>query len=281
MSVVDLSQQSQSNYTLATGSPSQLTNTAGGNGSGFPGPATVQGLPASQRVIGYGVQGFNGGNGLIAQITVSEDHNDDMVFTEHPVEFGAVMSDHAFKRPPTLKVRVGWSNAYGGYASYAQSIYLQLLQLQVLRQLFYVYTGKRFYSNMLVKNIREVTDEKTEYVGLFDIEMQQIFLSSTSSTSPATATNLQGNDNAGANGSSGLTTTNQGQQQAQPTGYGSFVTMSGGVDAVSENQQPGYGPSTSPEGDQNNIFANVANSNNVILNSTTNSNNGGVPIGIF
>jgi hypothetical protein len=48
---------------------------------------------------------------LLPQITISEKHHDDMDITEHPVEQGAPITDHAFKRPVELIVEAAWSNS--------------------------------------------------------------------------------------------------------------------------------------------------------------------------
>lgn len=49
-----------------------------------------------------------------AQATVKEIHNDELEVTEHPVEVGAMISDHAFKRPVELILEIAWSNSPSG-----------------------------------------------------------------------------------------------------------------------------------------------------------------------
>lgn len=48
--------------------------------------------------------------GLIPQITLEEIHTDELQITDHPVEQGAVISDHAFKRPAQVIITCAWSN---------------------------------------------------------------------------------------------------------------------------------------------------------------------------
>lgn len=48
---------------------------------------------------------------LVAQATLEEMHRDDLEITEHPVEMGAPVADHAFKRPAEVIIRCAWSNA--------------------------------------------------------------------------------------------------------------------------------------------------------------------------
>lgn len=52
--------------------------------------------------------------GFHAEVTVREQHTDDMTITTHPVERGAPISDHAFRMPALLTIEAGWS-AGGAY----------------------------------------------------------------------------------------------------------------------------------------------------------------------
>jgi hypothetical protein len=54
---------------------------------------------------------------LVAQVTIQEVHQDTLEITDHPVEMGAVISDHAFKRPAELIITCAWSNSPGGNGS--------------------------------------------------------------------------------------------------------------------------------------------------------------------
>lgn len=48
---------------------------------------------------------------FVPQATIEERHMDEMEITEHPVEQGANIADHAFKRPAELVLKCGWSNS--------------------------------------------------------------------------------------------------------------------------------------------------------------------------
>lgn len=114
-------------------------------------------------------------------LTIEESHLDEAIITEHPVEMGAVMSDHIYLRPPELTLRLGWSNsdvAATGPA-YVQDIYAKLLTLKNSRKLFQVYTGKRFYKNMFVTRIPVRTDETHEYALVAEAHLKQVLLVST------------------------------------------------------------------------------------------------------
>lgn len=124
-------------------------------------------------------------------VTVEEDPSDTAVITRHPVDSGAVMSDHIYFMPPECRVRLGWSNADPAStgASYVRNIYAQLLALKNARQLFTVYTGKRVYNNMFIAELRgPVTDAKFEFSMIVDLLLQQVLLVNLSSTQTAVAT---------------------------------------------------------------------------------------------
>lgn len=102
---------------------------------------------------------------IVAQVTIDETARDDLTITEHPVELGAAITDHAYKNPAEVTIRCGWSNSSeiaAGDESYVAAVYKQLLALQVSRIPFNIQTGKRLYHNMLFRSLSQVTDEKTE-----------------------------------------------------------------------------------------------------------------------
>lgn len=131
--------------------------------------------PPSRGLVAYD------GTNIVAQVVVDEDHSDDLIITEHPVEQGALINDHAFKRPAELRVRMGWSNAWAyDHAVYdVRTIYEQILTLQATRLPFTVWTGKRQYSNMLISSLRTHTDEKMAFSFVAEIEFKEIVLVST------------------------------------------------------------------------------------------------------
>lgn len=127
---------------------------------------------------------------IAIQCTIEERHYDELTITDHPVEQGAMITDHAFKRPAEVAIRAGWSNSgiqsvitdlsevaslfdplnagleFGFNTSpfnYADQVYQQLLTLQNGRQPFQIITGKRIYQNMLIRSLAVTTDEKSEH----------------------------------------------------------------------------------------------------------------------
>lgn len=79
--------------------------------TGFVSPALQLGLQSilirPKRSIGS----------IVAQVTLQEVHQDTLEITDHPVEMGAIISDHAFKRPAELVITCAWSNSPSGNGS--------------------------------------------------------------------------------------------------------------------------------------------------------------------
>ena len=117
-------------------------------------------------------------NGFIAEVTVTEQHTDDLTITQHPVERGAAITDHAFKMPSQLTVDIGYSAAYTKLAGYdsLSSLYAQFLNMQASATLLTVQTGKRLYNNMLIKSLRVKTDQQTENVLDISLQLQEVIL---------------------------------------------------------------------------------------------------------
>lgn len=179
----------------------------------FPGGLVAQVLFRPKRQIGpystsAGQQPAGGQSPVItAMVTIEEDHRDEMMVTDHPVELGAFVSDHAFALPSQLRIRAGWSKspnltvaglaslmqagaqavnlisgitgaelAPGGSLDYCQTVYAQLRGLMLARVPMDVYTGKRIYSDMLLISIGTTTNETTENALIVDMEFRQVIL---------------------------------------------------------------------------------------------------------
>jgi hypothetical protein len=143
-----------------------------------------------------------------------------------------VISDHAYKMPARLNMRIGWSAAsapgsgtlsafgitvptFAGYwnvisgagAAYLKQIYAELLGVQTSRALLSIYTGKRIYQNMLLQTIGTTTNEETENSLIITAAFREIILVKTQTVQ------LPMNQNALANPQSNAPT-QQGSQQA-------------------------------------------------------------------
>lgn len=126
---------------------------------------------------------------LVPSVVVTETHTDALEITEYPVEIGAAMADHAFKKPAGLVMTVGFAGggalldfASGGSATgitglSPQQIYQQLLDLQSDRLPFDVVTGKRLYANMLIGSLEVTTNHQTENVLSAVITLREVLIS--------------------------------------------------------------------------------------------------------
>lgn len=119
---------------------------------------------------------------FIADLTIEENHTDELAITEHPVEQGAAIADHSYKRPAQVTIRAGWSNSSLqalGNPNYVQQIYDAILQLQSSRDTFDILTGKRQYKSMLLHRLHETTNENTENALMLTMEFRQVILTTT------------------------------------------------------------------------------------------------------
>jgi hypothetical protein len=136
-----------------------------------------------------------------AQVVVEEVHRDELVITDHPVETGARISDHAFLMPSEVVLTMGWSNSpstpgtiagiigavgstisgissliSGNSASQVKQVYENLLNLQKSRIPFEIQTGKRIYQNMLLRSLRVVTNKESENSLLVEAVCREVLL---------------------------------------------------------------------------------------------------------
>ncbi len=155
---------------------------------------------------------------IVAQATIDEHLQDEMEITDHPVELGAAISDHAFKVPTTVVLRLGWSNSpsagagllgaatgaaaaispaaravlgglelagaalsvlTGANADQLVDIYNTLQTLQLTRAMFDLYTGKRVLQNMVCKTLIVENDWKSENSLMVQMHCKQIIVVNT------------------------------------------------------------------------------------------------------
>ena len=132
-------------------------------------------------------------------VSLEEVHHDEIQLTEHPVEQGAAITDHAFVRPSEVVIKCGWSNAdYAALAdtirsladgtglageTYVDGVYQMLLKLQRDRMPFEVLTSRRRYRNMLLQGLVVTTDPKTTAALMVTATCREIFIVSTKATS--------------------------------------------------------------------------------------------------
>jgi hypothetical protein len=151
---------------------------------------------------------------IIADVTIEEAHDDQITATKHPVEAGAAITDHSYKEPAKLTLRVGWSDS-GNYDGYVSDVYASLLTLQQARGLLNVYTGKRVYQNMLLVGLTTMTDEKNEYSMMVVARLDEIIIVSTQTTTLPTTSNQANPANTAPPANGGQQQTTQGTSADQ------------------------------------------------------------------
>jgi len=107
--------------------------------------------------------------GYFFDAIIRADHTSTLRMTEHPVQTGSSIVDHAFKLPDHLTLEIGMSDAmdrfvssqFGDNTSKSVSAYQTLKGLQNDRTLLTIQTRLNKYSNMLVESIHAPDDYKT------------------------------------------------------------------------------------------------------------------------
>lgn len=140
---------------------------------------------------------------LVPDVVVSEKHVDALEITEHPVEIGASVNDHAYKRASEVTMECGFSGGGSildlvdisgiglGVGQSPKEIYQQMLDIQASRVPFDVITGKRTYSNMLIRAIEVTTDRTSENVLTCVLTLREVLMAQTQSISVASKAEMQ------------------------------------------------------------------------------------------
>jgi hypothetical protein len=169
-------------------------------------------IAAAENLLSPFFSRINSIGGIVPDVTVEEHHVDELAVTEHPVEQGAAIADHAYKRPVACTIRAGWSNssvAAGGDPNYVQEIYQLLIALQASREPFDIITTKRLYQNMLLTRLQTDTDRKTANSMIIVAECREVIIVTTQTVTVPPAANQQ-------NPQLNSASTNTGSQTLQP-----------------------------------------------------------------
>lgn len=137
--------------------------------------ATLAGAPlisgaqsALQNILIRPYRGIlpKGGSMITPDCSIEEVSRDDLQITEHPVEEGSVINDHAFRRPAEITLRWAWTNAgkFDLGEGFSKQMYANLRKLQGPPAMgFDLFTGKRTYKNMLIASLGITTNNTSEY----------------------------------------------------------------------------------------------------------------------
>ncbi|MDL2289128.1 hypothetical protein LJC32_07145 [Oscillospiraceae bacterium OttesenSCG-928-F05] len=122
--------------------------------------------------------------GLYFDAILKTDHTSKITATDHPVESGANITDHAYVEPDEISVEIGVSDSAieaGSFGTGARSItaFQALRKLQQSRQPFTVVTRLHTYKNMLISSISAPDDFSTMNALKAVIMMREIIIVST------------------------------------------------------------------------------------------------------
>jgi hypothetical protein len=124
---------------------------------------------------------------IIPQVFIGSEGRDELTITDHPIETGAPVSDHAYKQPATLNMTVGWGAGgllvdFSGTTNSVDDAYAALLDLQNLREPFTVTTSKRIYQNMMIASLGCTTNKETQNVIIIDVGLREVLIVDTQAT---------------------------------------------------------------------------------------------------
>ena len=167
-----------------------------------------------QTVVPIFIRPVRNIGGIYANCTVKEVLIDEIEITEHPVQSGATISDHAFKKPIKIELEALWSDN-GGFDSLAE-IYEQLVELQESLTPFTVVTGKRSVDNMMFLYLAETNDRETENILSIRAVFQEVIIVDVETATIAPAADQ-------ADPATTDSTANVGSKTAQPAANASAV----------------------------------------------------------
>jgi hypothetical protein len=110
---------------------------------------------------------------IIPDLVISESTIDSWEVTAHPVQQGASISDHKYRKPISLKLSMMFK---AGSTSDLSTTYKKLLDLQASTALFDVMTPKRIYNNMQLISLSSTTDQHTENVLSISGELREVII---------------------------------------------------------------------------------------------------------
>lgn len=96
--------------------------------------------------------------GFTATVTIDEDAIDEMAITSFPVQQGADVTDHAYRKPAELKISILQSSEDMPLTE----AYQKLRDMMESAEPMDVVTGKRAYKNMLINTVHQTTTAATE-----------------------------------------------------------------------------------------------------------------------
>lgn len=148
-------------------------------------------LPYSLEALLLGrsrsIEPLDGGDAIVPDVTISEVHDDEVTVTQHPVDTGAAISDHAIVQPASVTCVFGWSDSSRALNSAldgsilkgmqtSKDVYDRLVELKNQRSLLRLSTGKRKYPSVVITKLKVSTTVDTESAAIIEVTFQEVFL---------------------------------------------------------------------------------------------------------
>lgn len=148
-------------------------------------------LPYSLEALLLGrsrsIEPIDGGDAIIPDVVISEVHDDEVTVTQHPVDTGAAISDHAIVQPASVTCVFGWSDSSRALNALmdgsilrgmqtSKDVYERLVELKNARALLKLSTGKRTYPNVLITKLKVSTTADTESAAIIEVTFQEVFV---------------------------------------------------------------------------------------------------------
>jgi hypothetical protein len=122
--------------------------------------------------------------GYIFDAYLNIQHENEVTITEHPIETGAAVSDHAYIMPSKLTFQIGMTDCaqdiipgqFSGGSSRAVTAYSLLQEMKANRIPMEVVTRLATYENMLVQSVTAPDDHTTAHALKAAVVMQEIMV---------------------------------------------------------------------------------------------------------
>jgi hypothetical protein len=152
--------------------------------------STVQQLPGEMMP---GAPAFSGTppRVFVFDAIYHADHLRELRHTEHPVQTGANISDHAYPLPAKITLNIGMSDVmdsftpgtWTGNVSKSVAAYQTMVQLYQAVTFVNVTTRLDSYTNMLIEHIAAIDDNKTQHGARFTVTLGEINLATVTQVS--------------------------------------------------------------------------------------------------
>jgi len=136
---------------------------------------------------------------------IRAEHTQSLRVTEHPVQTGACIVDHAYQMPARLTLEIGMSDAmdtfmngqFSGDITKSVSAYQTLLDIQSSKKPLQVVTRLNVYDNMVIEHIHAADDFKTLYGLRAMVSLRQIITAQVSTETVSVRPQASGQSNSG------------------------------------------------------------------------------------